>query len=547
MTGGEVDAGIKQTIANLEEAIRLIDRPGVAAISAALIESLYRAAEPLPPADAKRILNQLRRKRFFAQMQAVADALMQTGQSAPVVRRQYAQSLIDQGLLTAAESVLKELVRDSIDDPDENLEARGLLGRARKQRYVDARRNSAAGEPVSARDASALVNAISVYLGAYRENPDKCLWHGINAVACIARATRDGIAPPGAPPVPELARDILSRITAKGAAAPVWDIATALEACVALNERHAAMGWALDYTQRDDADAFEIASTLRQLVEVWQLRGDEGDGQALLPILRDGLLARETGQVDLSAAEARVSNAHLEKVLGHDAFVTIKTYRAGLDRARLVARIGLDTDRGVGTGFLVRGKDLADRFGDRWLLLTNAHVVSAANEPGALTPEEAVVSFEAHEPSVAGKVDSYRVANVLWESPPSDLDTAIIELDRPVTGADQCEHCDIAVRLPVNDSRQRVYIIGHPGGGGLSFSLQDNLLLDYQDPRLHYRAPTEGGSSGSPIFNAQWKLIGIHHAGYDAAKRLNGLPGTYAANEGIWLQSIRKALQQPPQ
>jgi V8-like Glu-specific endopeptidase len=61
-------------------------------------------------------------------------------------------------------------------------------------------------------------------------------------------------------------------------------------------------------------------------------------------------------------------------------------------------------------------------------------------------------------------------------------------------------------------------------------------------PRLHYRAPTEGGSSGSPIFNIQWKLIGVHHAGDRAMARLNGQPGTYEANEGIWIQAIRESL-----
>jgi len=535
---------LKKSIGDLEEAVRLLDRPGVASLSAKLAAQLYRQDDPLPLADAKRILNELRRKRYFAQMQIVADALLQTGQTAPVVHRQYAQSLIDQGQLTAADAVLRELVRDSMDDPDESIEARGLLGRTRKQRYVEARRTAVQHEPVAQRDAAVLQEAIGIYHDAYQEAPDKCLWHGINAVACVDRASRDGIDVTAAPRAAELAQDVLARVIAKGGSARCWDMATALEACVALGQRHAAMGWALLYVQRDDADAFEIASTLRQLTEVWQLTGTGGDGQTLLPILRDGLLKRATGQVDLTAAEARVSNAQLEKVLGHDAFVTLKTYTAGLDRARLVARIGLDTDRGEGTGFLVRGRDLAKRFGDEWLLLTNAHVVSTKNEyRPAVRPDEAVISFETHPQTTPGQVDTYGVEAVLWESGPNELDTAIIRLDRSVDCIVDRDRCDIAPGLPVNDEKQRVYIIGHPGGGILSFSLQDNLLLDYEDPRLHYRTPTKGGSSGSPIFNAQWKLIGIHHAGDTNVRRLNGKNGTYAANEGIWLQSIRRAIE----
>ena len=63
-----------------------------------------------------------------------------------------------------------------------------------------------------------------------------------------------------------------------------------------------------------------------------------------------------------------------------------------------------------------------------------------------------------------------------------------------------------------------VTVLGHPGGGTLSFSIADNELLDYEDTgfKLHYRTPTEGGSSGSPVFNQEWRLIGLHHAGGDA-------------------------------
>ena len=80
--------------------------------------------------------------------------------------------------------------------------------------------------------------------------------------------------------------------------------------------------------------------------------------------------------------------------------------------------------------------------------------------------------------------------------------------------------------------------IGHPKGGSLSFSLHDNLLLDHEKPKIHYRSPTEGGSSGSPVFNDKWDLIGLHHLGGNFIKMLNGKNGHYEANEGIWIQSV---------
>ncbi len=105
----------------------------------------------------------------------------------------------------------------------------------------------------------------------------------------------------------------------------------------------------------------------------------------------------------------------------------------------------------------------------------------------------------------------------------------------------------LANRLPEleNDGNntERVYIIGHPAGGTLQLSFQDNLLLDYEDPRIHYRTPTTGGSSGSPMFNQQWQLLGLHHGGSSEMPKLHGKEGTYQANEGMWIEAIKKAFQ----
>jgi V8-like Glu-specific endopeptidase len=82
--------------------------------------------------------------------------------------------------------------------------------------------------------------------------------------------------------------------------------------------------------------------------------------------------------------------------------------------------------------------------------------------------------------------------------------------------------------------------VGHPSGRGLSFSSGE--FLGHATPHLHYRAATEGGSSGSPVFNADWKLVGLHHAGGEALPKLNGESGTYEANEGITISAIAAAM-----
>jgi hypothetical protein len=48
-----------------------------------------------------------------------------------------------------------------------------------------------------------LSRSLEVYLAAYLEDTDVYTWHGINAVALLARAARDGIQlPSGSPKAP---------------------------------------------------------------------------------------------------------------------------------------------------------------------------------------------------------------------------------------------------------------------------------------------------------------------------------------------------------
>lgn len=91
------------------------------------------------------------------------------------------------------------------------------------------------------------------------------------------------------------------------------------------------------------------------------------------------------------------------------------------------------------------------------------------------------------------------------------------------------EYTSLAIRTAEN------YHEGPPSG----------KRLDGRFCRVQYTAPTEQGSSGSPVFNSQnWRVIALHHAGDSKAmKRLNGREDSWPANEGIWIQSICAAGQ----
>ncbi|MGI0493533.1 trypsin-like peptidase domain-containing protein [Alkalinema pantanalense CENA528] len=55
-----------------------------------------------------------------------------------------------------------------------------------------------------------------------------------------------------------------------------------------------------------------------------------------------------------------------------------------------------------------------------------------------------------------------------------------------------------------------VHIIQHPSGRPKEIVLFNNTFTTLYDSFLEYETDTEPGSSGSPLFNNQWELLGIH-------------------------------------
>jgi tetratricopeptide (TPR) repeat protein len=509
------------------------DRPLTADLASELKYYLRTAKIERKPAE--NVLKALRANRWFDLLQSTADTLMQSGQNAPSVRKLYAQALIDNGAITAAITFLERMAQECRDDRVEHPEALGLLGRAYKQMYIN--ENSSTPEESK----QLLQTAIGYYYDVYRADRD-ALWHGINAVALIARAESDHVPIDGFPPPCRIAAGIVATIddlNRYGCLAR-WDLATAAEACVALGQWDEAVKWLDRYLAEPQSDAeprrtdaFAIGGTLRQFTEVWRLASASEQGAAIVELLKAALLDRsggasiDVGSTDLQQARP-VDTDLLQRVLGADRYQTLEWYRNGLDRSRAVSRLGVEATTGLGTGFLVRGEDFHPSFAGKQLLVTNAHVLSS-DVARALRPEEAVVTFE----SLQSNQKKYSV-RILWSSPPGDLDATIAVLNDTVEGF---EPYPIAPALPSRRDPTRLYVIGHPGGGTLSFSIDDNMLLDHEDPFVHYRSPTDPGSSGSPVFNRTWALVALHHAGGTTMRRLHE-EGTYAANEGIYIGTI---------
>jgi hypothetical protein len=399
----------------------------------------------------------------------------------------------------------------------------------------------------SARRADYLQRALDAYLGAYNAEPQD-FWHGINAAALLARAARDGITVSGTSNAALAARGIAVQVLKTVDEQPQrdqWAKATACEASVALGLHDEAVRRGAVFVEDSDTDAFAIASLERQLLEVWELDTTTPLGNALLPVLRGALLEKDGGSVLLATRDVgaprlrRLADADL-KTVGIERSRQLAWYRTGLLRCRAVARIENLNEDGIGTGFLVNGAALHGSLPER-VLITNGHVI-----PEGLDPRNAVVAFHGLDTDALGP-NHFRVLRRWWYEPSSSpqLDTTVLELDGYPEGV---EPIPLASQLPARTPSSRAYLIGHPRGlQQPQFSLQDNLILDGDDTRLHYsRSHAEGAISGSPVFDDHWQLIGLHHAGGVAMPRLNNQPGTYPANEAITIDAIRNALAERP-
>ena len=509
-----------------------------------IIARIKSEPDPIPERSAKNIIYMLRRKRRFDLMTQLAEAMMQSGLRTPHIRRQYAQALIDQGNLAAAEMVLQSIIQDPQGFIGEEREARGLMGRIYKQIYVN-------NDPQSQNNRANLERALNEYLYVYDLAPQQNLWHGINVVALAARARRDNLPLTGLPDADLLAQEILSTLDRREQEAteplPAWDVATALEAYVARGRDKDAAEIAARYVYSQGADAFEIASTLRQLTEVWQLNDKEPPGSYLLPMCKAGYLEKQGAVIegdprklkrDAAAAGSAIEamkGEGFERVFGSDMMVTLKWYKKGLEQCNSIARVERRNGKGHGTGWLVNASDFfTDRQG--LLLLTNEHVISDDDQhPYAILPENAQANFQAVE-------QVFKVKEIIWSSPYTDLDATFVSLEGEPTLKPLEIYKDAMKMVKPPKAAPRMYIMGHPSGRDLELSLQDNYLLACNERVIHYRTPTEPGSSGSPVFeNKEWKVVALHHKGGTEMKKLNDPSSTYEANEGIMLTALRTA------
>lgn len=106
---------------------------------------------------------------------------------------------------------------------------------------------------------------------------------------------------------------------------------------------------------------------------------------------------------------------------------------------------------------------------------------------------------------------------------------------------------------------EHVSIIQHPDGASKQITIRENEVVDLPESYMHYLTDTKPGSSGSPVYNDQWQVVALHHAGVkkkDNQGRTLSIDGAvwdpntmdedkiaWVANEGVRISSICQDLR----
>lgn len=185
---------------------------------------------------------------------------------------------------------------------------------------------------------------------------------------------------------------------------------------------------------------------------------------------------------------------------GVDTLLGISFLTVGLERSRSVCRV-TSTFSGAashGTACLI-GPDL---------LLTNHHVLHDWDDDER--PARLVEAWFDYELDAAGATRQMSVvacdaATIVGDR---EHDWAIIRLAAiaPVTAV----VLDLAGAEPPRPD-DYVFIVQHPDGGPKMIGLSHNLVRYVDDNVLQYWTDTKAGSSGSPVFNKRWEVVGLHH------------------------------------
>ncbi|CAA9448159.1 Serine protease, subtilase family [uncultured Rubrobacteraceae bacterium] len=257
--------------------------------------------------------------------------------------------------------------------------------------------------------------------------------------------------------------------------------------------------------------------------------------------------------------EERQKRLSLERVLGTNGLMGVAFLERGLQVARSVGRVWVGVPSGrssaYGTAFLVSPR----------LLMTNHHVL---RDPSVARESLVEFDYQLGQDGAAVPTTTFALDPDEFFFADENLDYAVVAVGhaakegRPLSGFGWNSLIEEEGKTVVS---QWLNFIQHPNGEAKQLGLRENQLLDVLDDFLHYETGTAPGSSGSPVYNDRWEVVGLHHSGV-LATNASGQPLAvdgrvwreemgehrikWVANEGVRISSIiadlRRRVTAPP-
>jgi hypothetical protein len=253
---------------------------------------------------------------------------------------------------------------------------------------------------------------------------------------------------------------------------------------------------------------------------------------ALIAAVRHEYLGGVADETELHSPKVEVdppSNtviAAQEKIMGdRPTFLDVDYLARGAKAARAVVKLRM-------------------RFAARWysgtaFLITPDRLLTAHHNlvlPEGQKADEVIAHFDYERalngPEAEGLAVSCPVDTFFGEAVD---DWAVVDLPTP-----QSERPLVRISDTPAKAGDRVAIIQHPNGMVKQVALHNNLVTFADATRLQYLTDTLPGSSGAPVFDSQWRVVGLHHAGGDLH-----IPGTKQLvyrNQGITTSLVRDRL-----
>lgn len=242
----------------------------------------------------------------------------------------------------------------------------------------------------------------------------------------------------------------------------------------------------------------------------------------------------------------------LERILGKSDLVGVNYLEIGLNSAHAVCRIQVREESGRVLGFGTGSMVSPD------LLLTNHHVLES---PTLARRSLVDFNFEDDANFIPRETKTYPLDPVRFFYTDPDLDFSLVAVRPQATDGTPLANFGYLPLLPDSGKAllgEYVSIIQHPEGNTKQVALRENQVIGTKDQFIHYKTDTQPGSSGSPVFNDQWDMVALHHAGVkklDDQGRPLSVDGqiwepsmgeeklAWVANEGVRISSILASLK----